>query len=117
MRWPEIEALDRSLITVGSHTSTHPILPSLDDRGIERELGGSLAELRAHGLAQDRPLLCYPNGDHDYRVLEAARRHYHGACMTTKGLVNAGTAPHELPRIGANSPLHDVAWRMWRAAS
>lgn len=117
MTWSELEKLDRQCISIGSHTVSHPMLSHLDASAIDSELNESLVALRAHGFADEKPLICYPNGDHDQRVLDAARRHYFGGCGTMKGLVKSGVSPFCLPRIGASAPLKDVAWRMWRPGS
>lgn len=116
--WDELRGLDRRLITIGSHTMSHPILSSLTDIELENELKASKQALLAQGLVEDkRTLLCYPDGNHDARVLACARQHYLAACSTRKGLITAASDPFAMPRIGANSSLEDVAWRLWRPAA
>ena len=116
--WEELQVLDRRLITIGSHTQTHPILSSLTDAQIEEELKQSKDALLARGLMDEgTALLCYPDGNHDDRVLASAQRHYVAACSTKKGVVTASSPLHAMPRIGANSSLEDVAWRLWRPQS
>src|SRR5512145_901888 len=39
--WDELRSLDTSIVTIGSHTLTHPILPSLSAAQIEAELRDS----------------------------------------------------------------------------
>ena len=36
------------------------------------------------------------------------------ACSTTKGIVTPEVPLFALPRIGANSRIEDVSWRLWR---
>ena len=94
---------------------SHPILSSLTDPEIEHELVQSKEALLERGLMKDSAsLLCYPDGNHDDRVLACARQHYTSACSTKKGIITDGSPLFALPRIGAASPLADVAWRLWR---
>ncbi len=93
----------RSLSTRGheiaSHTSTHPLLPQLDDESLARELTASrdaLAEL----IGTPPEGLCYPNGDHDDRVVAAARdAGYTYACTTRPGVNTPDRDTFRLQRI------------------
>jgi peptidoglycan/xylan/chitin deacetylase (PgdA/CDA1 family) len=70
---------------IGSHTLTHPILPRLDDEQLVREIQGSRAKLEA-AVGRNIAGFCYPNGDHDDRVVEATREAgYAYACSTESG--------------------------------
>lgn len=84
---------------IASHTKTHPLLPQLDDETLMRELTASrdaLADLL--GVQPDG--LCYPNGDHDARVVDAARdAGYTYACTTRPGANLAKDNPYCLCRI------------------
>ncbi|MDB6121002.1 MAG: polysaccharide deacetylase [Verrucomicrobiaceae bacterium] len=116
--WDELAALDNRLITIGSHTLSHPILSSLAGGELDNELKGSKQALLAKGLmTEDKAFLCYPDGNHDKRVLACAERHYSAACSTRKGLIASTSPVFAMPRIGANSALEDVAWRLWRPAA
>lgn len=57
---------------IASHTMTHPILPLCDDASLTAELVHSRERL---SVLLSRPIagICFPNGDHDARVREAAR--------------------------------------------
>ena len=96
--WAELEALDPSLITIGSHTLTHPILPSLDALHLEREISQSRAVLEEK-LQRPVELFAYPNGDVDARSLDCVRRHYRGAVTVEEGSVLPGSDHHLLPRL------------------
>jgi len=98
--WEELRSLDPALVTIGSHTLTHPILPSLDDAALEREVGGSRRLLEAR-LERPVELFAYPNGDHDARSLACARRHYAAAVTVEEGFVREGADALRLPRIPA----------------
>ncbi len=113
--WEELGRLDERLVTVGSHSMTHPILTSLKDEDIETELAESKRELQDRGfIKHGAGLLCYPDGRNDARVRACAQKHYDAACGTVKGLATPSDPLFAIPRIGANSPLEDVAWRLWR---
>jgi peptidoglycan/xylan/chitin deacetylase (PgdA/CDA1 family) len=101
---------------IGSHTRTHPWLPSvLDDDVLARELAGSKGELEA---LLERPVhtLAYPFGAHDRRVAKAAAAAGYAAAVTLPpaGAVRWPSSPSEeermmLPRIGVYH--RDDKWR------
>lgn len=116
MTWEQLRRLDRDLLTIGSHTLSHPILPTLDDAALARELEESAERLSAE---LDRPvdLFCYPNGAEDARVRAAALRTYRAAVTTESGVVEAGADVHALPRVSCPpSPSRPatLAWRLYR---
>jgi peptidoglycan/xylan/chitin deacetylase (PgdA/CDA1 family) len=92
----------RRLIAAGweldSHTLTHPSLPSLGARELQREVAGSRKALRQQfGVPVD--FFCYPAGRFDARVLAAVRRAgYLGATTTIDGLATPDR-PYELRRV------------------
>jgi len=96
--WDELKALDPALITIGSHTLTHPILPSLDALHLEREISQSRKVLEER-LQRAVELFAYPNGDVDARSLDCVRRHYRGAVTVEEGSVLPGSDHHLLPRL------------------
>ncbi len=117
MNWGEIAALDPALISVGSHSHTHPMLSQMSDAEMLQELKNSRTALEEKGLLKGLTTLCYPDGACNARVIAAAGEVFDGACGTSKGMVRNGSPPMDLPRIGANSPLPDVVWRMWRPSA
>ena len=116
MRWSDVERLDPSLITIGSHTLSHPILPTLDDATLARELADSRRMLEDR-LARPVDLFCYPNGANDLRVREAVARVYRGAVTTEYGFARAHADPHRLPRVPVTPDLALLAWRMHRPSA
>jgi len=98
--WDELKRLDRRVVTIGSHTLTHPILTSLTRDELEAELIGSRAALEAE---LDRPVadFCYPNGDLDETVVGMVRRHYGRAVKAEGGSLRGDIDPYRLPRLGA----------------
>jgi peptidoglycan/xylan/chitin deacetylase (PgdA/CDA1 family) len=96
--WDELRALDPRVVTIGSHTLTHPILTSLDEAALEREIGESRRVLEAK-LGRPVETFAYPNGGFDARVLACARRHYAAAVTVERGFVREGSDPLRLPRV------------------
>ena len=116
LAWSDFAQLDPALITIGSHTMSHPILPTIDDASLRRELHESRALLEAR-LRRTVDLFCYPNGSCDARVRAMARQAYRAAVTTQEGHVLAGVDPIAIPRIPVSSHLPLLAWRMHRPAA
>lgn len=86
-------------VEFGSHTCTHPSLPSLDDESLERELADSRRALETL-LARPVASIAYPYGHYDARVLAAANRAgYRLGCTTERGHNRNLSAPLQLKRI------------------
>jgi peptidoglycan/xylan/chitin deacetylase (PgdA/CDA1 family) len=115
MRWEELLGLDPNLITIGSHTMTHPILTTLTATEIELELRESRRRLEQKlGRAVD--YFCYPNGAYDARIYQSAKSNYRAAVTTETGVLMRQDKfdLHRLPRIpSAESPAL-TAWRLHR---
>jgi peptidoglycan/xylan/chitin deacetylase (PgdA/CDA1 family) len=106
--WHELRSLDPSIVTVGSHSMTHPILPSLGAAQIEAELRDSRRMIEAK-LARPAEFFSYPNGDVDERTLAGVRRHYRAAVRY--GSV-AGSDPHLMPSTHLPSGVLKLAWKV-----
>jgi peptidoglycan/xylan/chitin deacetylase (PgdA/CDA1 family) len=113
MNWSELAALDQDLIAIGSHTVSHPILSTLDEKELEQEVAESRVQLEAK-LGRPVPHFCYPNGSHNPAVVASVRRHYQAAVTTDAALLEGQVDPHLLPRIPWAPSLPMLAWRMWR---
>ncbi len=114
MGWDDLAALDPKLITIGSHTMTHPILSTLSEAQIEHELQASRLALESR-LARPVDLFCYPNGSHDPRVRRMAAKVYRAAVSTDEGLVPEPVVDvYAIPRIPIAAQLPLLAWRMHR---
>jgi peptidoglycan/xylan/chitin deacetylase (PgdA/CDA1 family) len=84
---------------IGSHTVTHPILPALDDAALAREIADARRAL-AGWLGTDVAGFCYPNGDHDERVVARVARAGHAyACTTLDGIHYPGDDPFRIRRV------------------
>lgn len=68
----DIAYLANSGVEIGSHTHTHPLLPSLTNGELEFELAHSKGILEKI-TGSEVSILAYPNGKHDKRVEEMAR--------------------------------------------
>ncbi len=115
MDWPELLALDPALITIGSHTLTHPILTTLTAGEIEFELRESRRCLEQK-LGRAVEFFCYPNGSYDARVYQAVKSNYRAAITTETGVVSREEPIdlHRLPRIPSTENPALMAWRLHR---
>jgi peptidoglycan/xylan/chitin deacetylase (PgdA/CDA1 family) len=118
----QLRELARGRHEVGSHSHTHPILPLVSDETLMSELVESRVWLeRETGVGVTS--FCYPNGDHDARVVDqTARAGYVRGVTTQFGVNRPGRAPFELTRFDIQSETARsarnrlsrarVAWRM-----
>jgi peptidoglycan/xylan/chitin deacetylase (PgdA/CDA1 family) len=115
MNWEDLLSLDPGLITVGSHTLTHPILPMLNAQEIELELVESRRCLEQR-LQRTVDLFCYPNGSYDERAYQAVKNIYRAAVATESGMVGGRQKVdlHRLPRIPSAENAALTAWRLHR---
>ncbi|HWJ44915.1 MAG TPA: polysaccharide deacetylase family protein, partial [Gaiellaceae bacterium] len=72
MTWGDLRDVVAAGARIGSHTVSHPHLPSLRDDELAAELGASRSRVE-HELGRPCRVLAYPFGEHDARVREAAR--------------------------------------------
>lgn len=115
MTWEELTSLDPALITVGSHTLSHPILTTLPAEELDRELRESRRVLEQK-LNREIPFFCYPNGSYDERVYQAVKNNYSAAVTTETGVLGHKNEIdlHRLPRIPSAENPALTAWRLHR---
>lgn len=91
MSWAELGELAATGWEVGSHTRTHPRLPTLDAESLREELEGSRRDIeeRIDGPCTS---LAFPYGDFDAQVVEATR---------AAGFTAAGALAGRVRRPGA----------------
>ncbi|HSK45641.1 MAG TPA: polysaccharide deacetylase family protein [Candidatus Binatia bacterium] len=115
MDWKDLRALDRDLITVGSHTLSHPILTTLSGEEIESEI---LESRRCLEQQLERPVdfFCYPNGAYDKRAYQVVQKTYRAAVTTESGVIDGsqGLDRHRMPRIPSAESAALTAWRLHR---
>jgi peptidoglycan/xylan/chitin deacetylase (PgdA/CDA1 family) len=95
--WHEIADLAEAGWEIGSHTRTHPRLTSLSDHEVRTELVDSRAECEDR-LGRPCRSLAYPYGDHDERIVRAARPAGYVAAGTLPGRFET-TEPLRYPRL------------------
>lgn len=95
---------------IGSHSWTHPILPSLDDAGLDHEIVASKPYLEGL-LDHEVTSFCYPNGDNDERCIERAESagYLCGVSMTCGANLPNKTQPYRLKRAAMSE---DITW-LW----
>jgi peptidoglycan/xylan/chitin deacetylase (PgdA/CDA1 family) len=111
--WSELRELAASQdITIGSHTMSHPFLPSVDCAASWQEIADSRRILRDRlGLPVD--FFCYPSGGHGPRELEhVAKAGYRAAVTVAPGLNRTGRRPFELTRTEVTYKDDDIAFRL-----
>lgn len=98
--WDQIREMAGSgVVTIGSHTNTHPFLTGLSTAALTEELKGSKDALE---LALGAPVdsVCYPMGACDDRVERLAREAgYRCAVATNPGPRKADDDPYAIKRI------------------
>jgi len=100
--WQGLRELAEDGLELGSHSRTHPRMPSLTDERLEEELRGSMGDIQARtGIAP--VLFAYPYGDSDPRVEVATERAGYSWAVTTelRVLGRAQNARYAVPRLDA----------------
>lgn len=116
LTWDQIHAMDANLITIGSHTRTHPVLPTLSGDALEEEIGGSRRELEQK-LDREVDLFSYPNGANDDAVVALARRHYRAAVVARQDIVAEDDDVLLLPRVPGGGARATFVRRMHRPSA
>lgn len=109
----ELLKLDPNLISIGSHTKSHPILSQLESKALSDEIENSKSELE-NMIKRPVPHFCYPNGNFTDEAVKFVQEHYEAAVTTEKGLFAPDCNHFKIPRIGATGTVAYQAWRMWR---
>lgn len=104
MSWKQLRRLDPALITIGSHTATHPILTTLQREALDIEIAASRVTLEQQ-LGRSVDLFCYPNGANAAATRDAVRAVYRAALSTREDVVTAEADLFALPRVPAG-PRH-----------
>jgi len=102
--WQELGALVASGLTLGSHSMSHPALPSLRDAALAEEVVASADHLEQMIQAPVRHF-SYPYGRRGAREMAAASQRYRTAVTAVSRIVDRTANPHDLGRIDAHD-LH-----------
>lgn len=100
----ELKQLSKNpLVTIGSHTVTHPILVKCDCLRQEVELEESKSTLETW-LQRDIEFFAYPNGDFNSTTIDIARKTGYKLCFTTiQSKMDLATFnPYLIPRFCVN---------------
>ncbi|TMQ16304.1 MAG: polysaccharide deacetylase family protein [Candidatus Rokuibacteriota bacterium] len=116
MSWRDLASLDRNLVTVGSHTMSHPMLTTLDEVSARAEIVNSRRRLEEM-LGRAVEFFCYPAGAYSESVTEEVRRHYRAAVTTDPGFVRPHDDRHLLRRVPAVPQLPFFAWLLHRPSA
>jgi peptidoglycan/xylan/chitin deacetylase (PgdA/CDA1 family) len=99
MSLDQIRRLPSSLVTIGSHTSTHPMLPLISAENARDEIAGSRKKLEAL-LHRNIRLFSFPFGGFNQRLIEICRQAGYDRVFTT------------LPKIAFREPNEFVIGRV-----
>jgi peptidoglycan/xylan/chitin deacetylase (PgdA/CDA1 family) len=98
MSWEELGQLAEEGWEVGSHTRTHPRLPTLDSAALREELEESRLACDEH-IGAACATLAYPYGQYNQATMEAARNAgYEAACALARYVQSP--VPMAWPRVG-----------------
>ncbi len=102
LNWDEVRELDNGLVTIGSHTCTHPIMSQTTPPDAAVEIEESKSRIESM-LCKPVTLFCYPNGletDFTEENVEKIRSAgYVAACTMIDGVNGRGTSLFHLRRI------------------
>jgi peptidoglycan/xylan/chitin deacetylase (PgdA/CDA1 family) len=98
MSWDELGELSELGWELGSHTRTHPRLPTLDRESLRDELEGSRSDLEQR-IGIPCGSIAYPYGNHDPVVVAATRDAGYSAGGALAGEVQRAD-PLLVPRVG-----------------
>ena len=107
--WKQISKMDKSVLKIGSHTVTHPILPNVGTEQLETELTQAKTKLEKK---LNRPVkhFCYPNGSLNRKVRSAVKNAGYKSATTTKyGLNNKQIDLFLLSRMDAPANIENFA--------
>jgi peptidoglycan/xylan/chitin deacetylase (PgdA/CDA1 family) len=113
--WDELRRLEPGLISIGSHTLSHPVLPSMGPDEVELEIHES-RRLIEQRLGRPAEVFAYPNDDHNGIVRDLVRRHYRAAVAGGEHkAIGLGADRHILPRVCVPRGVLRLALAMHRA--
>lgn len=104
---------ESDLLTVGSHTLSHPNLTRMTDEELALELGDARREIESK-LGIDPEVVSYPYGLHDERVHAFARDAGYRAGLTLDpSLARPGRDPLTIPRLNVPATIGLEAFECW----
>jgi peptidoglycan/xylan/chitin deacetylase (PgdA/CDA1 family) len=116
MTWDEIKSLDPGVITIGAHSTNHPILANCTSEELIHEVVECGPLIQKHILKPVR-FFCYPNGDYNPLVTRFVEKNYRAATGTRAGIITGEVKMHEIPRLGSTTNMQYFSWRMHRPSA
>lgn len=116
MSWDELAALDASLITIGGHSTNHPILACCSSQELGHEISDCRTLIEAR-LGRPVEFFCYPNGEFNPLVVNLVRETYAAAVTTRPGFVTGGANVFQLSRLSCAPTLPLFTWRLFRPSA
>jgi len=104
MTWRQVREMEEAGISFGSHTATHPELPTLNEQQARWELESSLRTLQQR-LKRPPDWFCYPKGLHCPATRRLAEEYYRGAVTASGGVVSRGDDVYLLNRIALHNDV------------
>ena len=109
LTWEQIIEMDSTNIEIESHSVTHPILTQVEETELDDQLVRSKLRLEEK-LGREVDYFCYPNGNVNQSVKDAAARAgYKGAVTTEFGFNGKDFDPFLINRIYAPQQVQDFA--------
>lgn len=110
--WSELKQLRDSNVELGSHSRTHRSMPLLTDAELAQETELSAEDFEANGLPRPR-FFCFPFGETDKRVSQAAARAgYAAAFGLSDRHADASSDLFDLPRVEVLSTDSSMMFRL-----
>lgn len=109
--WDQLKEMEKSGITVGSHTLDHTYLPGVSEDWQRRQIFDS-KKIIEQKLGHPIDYMAYPNGGFSKKIKKMVQEAgYKGACTTNRGLIPLNKDIYELKRIRfKNKDPHLALW-------
>ena len=116
LTWDEVREMHGLGMTIGSHTMTHPNLPSAGVADARRELTSAKARLEAE-ISAPVTMFSYPNGGAERymtpEIREVVRESgYAGATTSKNAFAGAGSDLFALERVEVEESLQDLVFAL-----
>jgi peptidoglycan/xylan/chitin deacetylase (PgdA/CDA1 family) len=116
LTWDEVREMHTLGMTIGSHTMTHPNLPSVGLDAAREELVGSRARIERE-IGAPVTMFSYPNGGADRYYTEQLKRLVAETCFTAavtsrNGFAGCDSDVYALERIEVEESLQDLAFAL-----
>lgn len=99
LKWDQVNEMANYGIEFGSHTCTHPELPSLSTNELTDEICRSRQDLQAR-LGKDVVSFCYPRGKLSHGVVDIVEKAGYHCAVLTSNRAGIPFGPFTLRRVG-----------------